>query len=82
MFNYINNEGDIAEKVAVSAAPGTRLLVLGAFPVPGYHGLTLERNIMLATGRDPAAGVALDDLPVSDDTYIDLNATYIQVYRR
>ena len=37
---------------------------------------------MLATGRDPAAGVLLDELPVSDDTYIDLNATYIQVYRR
>ena len=82
VFNYINNEGDIAEKVAESAPPGTTLLVLGAFPVPGYHGLTLERNIMLATGRDPAAGVLLDDLPVSDDTYIDLNATYIQVYRR
>ena len=82
VFNYINNEGDIAEKVAMSAPPGTKLLVLGAFPVPGYHGLTLERNILLATGRDPAGGVLLEDLPVSDDTYIDLNATYIQVYRR
>ena len=82
VFNYINNEGDIAEKVAVSSPPGAKLLVLGAFPVPGYHGLTLERNILLATGRDPAGGVLLEDLAVSDDTYIELNATYIQVYRR
>ena len=82
VFNYINNEGDIAEKVALSSPPGVKLLVLGAFPVPGYHGLTLERNVMLATGRDPDGAVVLEDLPVSDETYIDLNATYIQVYRR
>ena len=82
VFNYINNERDIAEKVAASSPPGTKLLVLGAFPVAGYSGLTLERNVMLATGRDPAAGVLLNEIPVSDDAYIELNATYIQVYRR
>ncbi len=82
VFNYINNEGDIAEKVATSSPPGAKLLVLGAFPVPGYHGLTLERNVMLATGRDPDGAVVLEELPVSDDTYIELNATYIQVYQR
>ena len=82
VFNYINNEGDIALKVAQQSKPGTKLIILGAFPLPEFHGLALEHNLQLATGTGPAHSVAFANRPLSDNTYIDPIATYIQVYRR
>jgi len=82
VFNYINNEGDIALKVAQQSPPGTKLIILGAFPLPEYQGLTLEHNLQLATGTGPANSVAFANRPLTDDAFIDPNATYLQVYRR
>ncbi len=82
VFNYINNEGAIALKVAQQSPPDTKLIILGAFPLPEYEGLTLEQNLQLATGTGPADSVAFANRPLTDDAYIDPIATYLQVYRR
>ena len=82
VFNYINNEGDIALKVAQQSPPGTKLIILGAFPLPEFQGLALEHNLQLATGTGPADSVAFVNRPLSNDAYIDPIATYLQVYRR
>ena len=80
VFNYINNERTIAIKVAQQSPPGTKLIVLGAFPLPEFEGLTLEHNLHLATGTGVANSVAFADRPLSENVYIDPNATYLQVY--
>ena len=82
VFNYINNESDIALKVAQQSPPGTKLIILGAFPLSEFQGLKLEHNLHLATGTGPAHSVAFADRPLSEDAYIDPIATYLQVYRR
>ena len=82
VFNYINNERAIASKVAQQSPPGTKLVLLGAFPLPQYLGLTLEQNLQLATGTGSAHSVAFADSPLSEDAHIDPIATYLQVYRR
>jgi hypothetical protein len=81
VFNYINNEGDIALKVAQQSPPGTKLIILGAFPLPEYRGLSLEHNLHLATGTGTAHSVDFAIRPITDDAYIDPMATYLQVYR-
>ena len=47
VFNYINNQRDIAMKVFEESPAGTAFWLLGAFPVPGFQGLYLERNLEL-----------------------------------
>lgn len=82
VYNYINNERDVAEKMARQSRPGTKFLLLGAFPLPNYGGLALEQNLELITRPDTAEGVVLKERPLTADSHVDPNATYLQVYRR
>ena len=82
VFNYINNERDIATKVAEQSPPGTKLLVLGAFPVNDYQGLTLEMNLEISSAANSEDGIALMSLPPTDDAHVEPFGFYLQVYRR
>ncbi len=82
VYNYINNERHVAEKVARQSRPGTKFLLLGAFPLPTYGGLTLEHNLELITRTDVVEGVAVENLPLREDSNISPDATYLQVYLR
>lgn len=82
VFNYINNERALAAKVVQQSPPGTTFLLSGAFPVPGYQGLTLTRNLELAAVQGAAHGVVVRERPVTGDSCIELYATYLQVYRK
>jgi len=66
VFNYINNQRDIAAKVFEDSPSGTAFWLLGAFPVQGFQGLQLERNLELIQ-EDP------------DSPYIRVNDTEGQV---
>jgi len=82
IFNYINNESSIAAKIAEESPSGTKFILLGAFPLMEYHGLTLECNLQLATRNISSSRVQFANLPISDDMEIDPTHTYMQVYRK
>lgn len=82
IFNYINNESSIAAKIAEESPSGTKFILLGAFPLLEYQGLTLERNLQLDTRNGSSNRVQFANLPISDDVEIDPTHTYMQVYRK
>lgn len=82
IFNYINNESSIAAKIAEESPSGTKFILLGAFPLLEYQGLTLECNLQLATRNGSSSRVEFANLPISDDVEIDPTHTYMQVYRK
>ena len=82
VFNFINNTTSLAAKVSRQSPPGTKLLLFHAFPVTDLWGLTLEQNLELFTETDATDGVIVEDRPVTEESFIDLESTYMQVYRR
>ena len=83
VFNYINNQSAIASKVAQQSPPGTIFLLFGAFAVHNYQGLTLEQNLQLVTRADSGDRIAVEVHPTTNDaSYMEPDATYLQVYRR
>ncbi len=82
VFNYINNESSIAYKIAQSSRPGTKFVLLGAFPIEYYYQLTLEKNILLTRDEKDSDKILISDQPFLEDTWIDPFGTYLQVYRR
>ncbi len=82
VFNYINNESSIAHKIAQSSRPGTKFVLLGAFPIKHYYQLTLEKNLHLTRDEKNPDKILISDQPLSEDTWIDPFGTYLQVYRR
>jgi hypothetical protein len=82
VFNYINNEQSIAEKIAAQSLGATKFLLFGAFPVPEYVGLPLQHNLELVPGKKSDGGVLVKPRPVDQDYDIDPDSTYMQVYAR
>jgi hypothetical protein len=83
VFNFINNTTSLAAKVSRQSLPGTKLLLFRAFPVTDFWGLTLEQNLEMLTWTDAAAGGAIvENRPFTEESFIDLQSTYMQVYRR
>lgn len=83
VFNYINNQSAIASKVAQQSPPGTMFILFGAFAVHDYQGLTLEQNLQLVTRSDSGDSIAVEVHPSTNDaSYMEPDATYLQVYRR
>ena len=62
VFNYINNQRDIAMKVCNESPPGTAFWLLGAFPVPGFQGLVLERNLELIQEDPEIPAIHVNDV--------------------
>lgn len=62
VFNYINNQRDIAVKVFEDSPAGTAFWLLGAFPVPGFQGLNLERNLELVQEDPESPYIRVDDI--------------------
>lgn len=62
VFNYINNQRDIALKVFEQSPPGTAFWLLGAFPVPGFQGLKLERNLELVQENSELPVIRVNDV--------------------
>jgi len=62
VFNYINNQRDIAAKVFNESPSGTAFWLLGAFPVPGFQGLVLERNLELIQEDPEVPAIQVNDV--------------------
>ena len=62
VFNYINNQRDIAAKVFNESHSGTAFWLLGAFPVPGFQGLVLERNLELIQEDPEVPAIQVNDV--------------------
>jgi len=82
VFNYINNESSIAHKISQTSKPGTKFVLLGAFPIKQYYGLTLEQNLQLLRDEQDPNKILISNQPLAEETWIDPFGTYLQVYRR
>ena len=82
VFNYVNNERAVAEKVAQQSPLGAKLLLFGAFPLQEYGGLLLEHNLELAAETGLSNAILARSHPLTQDAHIDPDATYLQVYRK
>ena len=82
VYNYINNEQSIAEKVAAQSLKSTTFLLFGAFPVSEYVGLPLQHNLELITSTKSGGDVLVKPRPLDQDHDIDPDSTYIQVYAK
>ena len=82
VFNYINNQRDIAMKVFEESPPGTAFWLLGAFPVPGFQGLFLERNLQLVQEDPDVPAIRVIDVSGDVLPMYDPDDLLLQLYRK
>lgn len=80
VFNYINNERDIAHKIFNQSPIGTKFIVLGAFPVDGYQGLNLEANLEIVTSGPNHDQITIVNREPYEDRQLEPFGFHIQVY--
>ena len=82
IFNYINNERDIAHKIFVQSPPGTKFVVLGAFPVDGYQGLNLQANLEIVTTGRNYDQITIVNREPHENSQLEPFGFHIQVYEK
>ena len=82
IFNYINNERDIAHKIFMQSPTGTKFVVLGAFPVDGYQGLNLQANLEIVTSGPNYDRITIVNREPHEDRQLEPFGFHIQVYEK
>ena len=82
IFNYINNERDIAHKIFVQSPSGTKFVVLGAFPVDGYQRLNLQANLEIVTTGRNYDQITIVNREPHENSQLEPFGFHIQVYEK